>query len=209
MEFAFEIPHGFELLSKEHFRFEPTEEIFHDTVIQAISFSRHALGDPVIRKHLLKFSHLVLPSLIRMQQRSRIPWKNGKQPLHHCPCLSKVWTLTDRICQNFRVEQIQYRRKINFLIAHVELGNIRHQFFKWSPGLKIPIQQVVCDFADASFIRTVLISSLLALQAHIPHQRLNRFVVESTTGASQDGMHSSIAISTFILIKDFLDLNSN
>ena len=64
MELAFEILHGFELLSKEHFRFESTEEIFHDTVIQAIPLSRHALSDPVIRKHLLKFSHLVLPSLI-------------------------------------------------------------------------------------------------------------------------------------------------
>ena len=93
MELAFEILHGFELLSKEHFRFESTEEIFHDTVIQAIPLSRHALSDPVIRKHLLKFSHLVLPSLIRMQQRSRIPGKNGKQSIHHCLCLSKVWSL--------------------------------------------------------------------------------------------------------------------
>ena len=144
-----------------------------------------------------------------MQQRRRIPGKNSKQPIHHCLCLSKVWSFADRIREDFRVEQIQYRRKIDFLVAHVELGNIRYQFFKWLPGFEFPIQQVTCYFADASFIRTVLIPPLLTLQAHIPHQRLNRFVVESTTGASQCGMHSPITVSTFVLIEDFLDLNSN
>lgn len=126
MESSFKIFYRSELFPKEHFRFESSKEIFHDTVIQTVSLSRHTLSNSMVCQHLLIVSHLILPSLIRMQQRSRPSRKNRKQTIHHCFGLSKIRSFANRIRQDFRAKQIKDRRQIDFLITYGEFGNIRH-----------------------------------------------------------------------------------
>lgn len=139
----------------------------------------------MIFQHLLIFPHLVLPPLIRMQYRSCIPWKDSKQTIHHCSRLSKIGTLSDRIRQDFRTEQIKNWGKIDFLIAYVEFGNVCRQLFKRLFCLKITIQKIFCNLANCSLVRAVFASTLSSQHVHITHQFLSGFMIDFATCTAQ------------------------
>jgi len=65
-----EVFHGIEFLKIEQFTFKQTEEVFHHSIIQTISFPAHTLNNAIIRKILLVMLVLILLSLIGVQYRS-------------------------------------------------------------------------------------------------------------------------------------------
>lgn len=50
---------------------------------------------------------------------------------------------------------------------------------------------------------------LFSLKSHIMHQHLNRFMVEFTTGIPHGCMDPTITVSSFVLFKNFFDLNTD
>ena len=69
-QFLFEVFHRIEILEIEQFALQQAEEIFYYSIIQTVALSAHALNDTVIRQLLLIMLVLVLPALVRMQNRS-------------------------------------------------------------------------------------------------------------------------------------------
>ena len=57
----------------EQFTLEKNKEVFDHSIIQTIAFSAHTLNDTVINQLLLVMLMLILPSLVRVQNRS-CPW---------------------------------------------------------------------------------------------------------------------------------------
>ena len=69
-QFLFEVCHRIEILEIEQLALQQTEEIFYYGIIQTVTLSAHALNDTVILQLLLLLLVLVMPALVRMQNRS-------------------------------------------------------------------------------------------------------------------------------------------
>ena len=58
-----------EFLQIEQFTFKQTEEVFHDSIVQTVTFPAHALPDAFLAKHPLVLLVLVLPALVGMKDK--------------------------------------------------------------------------------------------------------------------------------------------
>jgi len=74
-------------------RLENTKEVFHDTVVIAVSFSGHALPDAFVFEHLLVDPHLILPALVRMQDQLAVVRDFLEGIFEHFSDLTKTRTL--------------------------------------------------------------------------------------------------------------------
>ena len=93
-------------------RLENAKEVFHDTIVIAISLSRHALPDALVFEHLLIGSHLILPALIRVQDQLTIVRDLPESIFQHCSDLVEVRARGQRITDDLTIEEIHDRGKI-------------------------------------------------------------------------------------------------
>ena len=66
-QFCFKLLYGCKLLQIKQLRFEEPKEIFHDSIIQAIPLSAHALPNVLAFQHVPILSMLVMPALVRVK----------------------------------------------------------------------------------------------------------------------------------------------
>ena len=72
IELSLEIFQGREGLIEEELRLEQTKEVLDHTVVVTISFPGHALGDAILLEQPLIESHLVVPTLVRMEHQRTV-----------------------------------------------------------------------------------------------------------------------------------------
>ena len=68
-EFILEVVDGIEGMQIEQFRFEQAEEILHNSIVQTVALTTHALADVVAGQKPLVVLVLILPALIGVQDR--------------------------------------------------------------------------------------------------------------------------------------------
>jgi len=56
----------------EELGLEQAEEVFDHTVVVTIAFPGHALGDAILFEYPLIAFHLILPTLVRMEQQGTV-----------------------------------------------------------------------------------------------------------------------------------------
>ena len=66
-ELPFEVLHGFKLLQIKEFTLEQAKKVFHDSIVQTVTFPTHALPDAFLSEHSLILLVLVLPALVGME----------------------------------------------------------------------------------------------------------------------------------------------
>ena len=85
----------------------------------------------------------------------------------------------------------------------MELCHIGKPFLVSLPGCKVPLYQVICNFAHRSFVGTVFaFLSLYAGQSFPVHQSLDFLVVHSESFVLQLGGESSVSVHPIMFRKD-------
>lgn len=151
--------------------FENFKEVLNHRMVQTVPLMGHALGKVSVVQRFLVFPHLVMPSLIRMEDgflSERKVFESLvdqfiRRPEFEC------------IGNDFTVKQIQYRRQVEFLPEKGELRHIGHPFLIWFLGREIPAQYIR-RYVPA--VGTVLLYPDLILDVSSSHQLQNGFRVE-------------------------------
>ena len=69
MQFLNKMLNGIKLLNIQKLRLKNTKEVFHNDIVQAITFSRHALLNMVCIEYALIRLHLIMPALVGMKDK--------------------------------------------------------------------------------------------------------------------------------------------
>ena len=119
----------------ETLRLQHRKETLHRRVIPTVRLTRHALNHGMLGKQFPISRHTVQHTLVGMQHRSLI-----SQPgcgffehfLHHFT----VSIAAHGVGDDFSVEQVQYRREVQFAVFSFEFGNVGQPFFVGLSGFE-------------------------------------------------------------------------
>ena len=84
-QFLLEVLHRLECLQIEQFTFQQAKEIFHHGIVETITFAAHALPDALTFEHTLVLLVLVVPALVRMEDKFRLVWFQKPCPASKLP----------------------------------------------------------------------------------------------------------------------------
>ena len=153
------------------------EEPFHAGVVQAGGLARHALDDAKLLELPLIAYLLVLPALVRMQERRLAELQGGQLP-HHLVDLRHVRVPGGRERHYLVVEEVHHGRQVGLRAGHVELGHIGRQLGHGRVGGELPVQDVLRGLAHLAAVRGVAPApdpADAALLAHETQHRLSRY----------------------------------
>lgn len=95
---------------------------------------------------------LVLPSLIRMENKAVKTVEPCKRFIQHIVYLFQIWIPGDIVWYYLAVEHIQYRRKIKFDGTDIYLCYICRPFAVWGFCRKISVYYVWGNLANLTFV---------------------------------------------------------
>ena len=115
-------------------------------------------------------------------------------------------TVGDSIADQIAAVQIENRGQIELFSEQTELRHIRDPLLVRLFGMEIPIQQIWCDFAYFSLVRTILLHPDTANQAQLLHKPLDSLVVQREFTLAKFCRNPAIAVSSFVFVVDGCDL---
>lgn len=103
------------------------------------------------------------------------------------------------------VEQVHDRRKIELLARHAELGHIRHPFAVGALSVKRALDEIGSGASGSALVGAVLLRPDQRLQPHLPHQALDRLVIDGLSNHAKSGRDAPVAIAPLVAIEERLD----
>lgn len=91
-------------------------------------------------------------------------------------------------------------------LAGRTLGDISHPLLVWLVGFKFPLQDVWRNPTELTSIGAVLLGTNEALQLQLPHQSLDRLVIDLLPHIAKRAGNATIAIPPLVLIEDSANL---
>ena len=110
----------------------------------AVPFSGHRLGDSQITKHIPEFLHLILPSLVRMEQGAFGYLPVFERVLHHPSRLREIRMPRYVVSDDLPVAEIHHGREIDLSNAsEVELCYIGYEHLVGNLYVEMALQKVL------------------------------------------------------------------
>jgi cellulose biosynthesis protein BcsQ len=97
VQFLDKVLDAVKLLKVKQFRFQDTEEVFNNCIIQTVTLAGHALVNSLFAKPMLMVFHLILPTLVRVENKSRIIRNLGESFFEHIRYQIHAWVLADAV----------------------------------------------------------------------------------------------------------------
>ena len=97
-------------------------------------------------------------------------------------------------------------REIELFSEQTELRHIGDPFLVRLFGMEILIQQIWCDFAHFTLVRTILLHPDTANQAQLLHKSLDSLMVQEEIALVKFCCNAAIAVSSFVFMVDGRDL---
>ena len=205
-EFSLEVVNGIEGLQIEQFRFEQAKEIFHNSIVQTVAFTAHALADVVISQQPLVELVLVLPTLIGVQDRFCPRGQNGNRLFYHGGDHGKDGAIRDGVSYQIGRVQIKNRREIKLLAKESKLGDVSNPLLVRSSSMEVSLQQIGRHLAHFALVGAVLLHPDTTNQIELLHQPSHGLVIGAKAAIFQFLRDSAVAVASSITMEDLCDL---
>ena len=197
---------GFKLLQIQQFALEMTKEALQRSMVVAVSFAAHALGNAVVCQHLPVLLVLVVPALVGVQDQLVLLRQDFQCLFQHRCHHQQIWTFGQSVRHNIAAVQVHDRRQVQLLAKQPELRDIRCPFLVRLLCVEIPIQKILCHLAYFAFVRAVFLHPNTANKAQFLHQPLNRLVIDGEILVVKLVRDAPVAISSLVFMEQFCDL---
>ena len=157
-------------------------------------------------KALTVLVHLILPSLVGMQDRPVLWAEPSERLAQHRADHVEERPLGRCVRKDLAVEQVHDRRQVQLLSIDLELGNVSHPLLIGTRSIEVPLKQVWSNLPHLPAVRPVLLQADERLQLQLFHETLHCLVVDQVALLAQCRGDAPIAISAFVQIVDRLDL---
>ena len=114
-------------------------QIFYHSIVQAVSFSTHALPDTFLTKHPLILLVLILPALVRMENRVCSGRDLCKRLVQHGGYHAEYRTIRYGVTDQIAAAQIKDGREIELLSKQTELCHIGDPLLVRLFGAEVPV----------------------------------------------------------------------
>lgn len=160
-------------VQSEEFRLESAEETLHCSIVQAVAFAGHALGQAALGQLLAVRPYVVEPALVQVQQRCLLVSELRQSLLEHIPHQRKERARMHLVGHYLSIEQVHDGREVKLLAFYVELCHIGHPFLIGPFGHELAVEQVGrCAQLD----RSGIFKAYELLQRHIVYLTLHGIV---------------------------------
>ena len=155
------------------------EEAFNHRVVKAVALAAHALLDSTSREHRSIRLHLVVPTLVRVDD--QFPGASGPRQrcLEHAGNQFEDRTPCHAVRDDLAVVQVHARRQVELVAIHIELGDIGCPLLVWRGRAEVALQNVRhVRIARARDMLGALLRPNQRAQSHLAHQTLHALVVD-------------------------------
>ena len=207
-------------MAVEHLVLHDPEEVLHGRVVEAVALPRHRLPDASLFQLLMVEPHLVLPSLVAVEdQPSQIPVLAEGLP-QHVDGLGEIGAPRHVERHDLSVVHVEYRGQIQFARGYVELGDVGRPFLVAGSRREIPFagrfalspvdglieKEVLAGPVLVAFVGVVLPLRRYAADPELRHDPPDLLVVDPVSAVGQLEKYPAIAVPPFVSAEDFLDL---
>ena len=210
----------FVLVAVEHLVLHDPEEVLHGRVVEAIPFPGHRLPDAPLFQLLMIGFHLVLPSLVAVEdQPLQVPVLGEGFP-QHVERLGEIGAPRHVERDDLAIVHVQDRGEVQFAGGYVELGYVGRPFLVSRGGREIPLvsrfvlflvddlvqEQVLAGPVLVALVGVVLPSGRDAADPELRHDPLDLLVVGLIPPIRQFEKDPPVAVSPFVPMVYLLDL---
>ena len=204
----------------EHLILHDPEEILHGRVVEAIALSGHRLPYASPLKLLMVEFHLILPSLVAVEDQPLQTPMLGEGLTQHVDRLREIRAPRHVERDYLSVVHVQDRRQVQFAGGYVELRDVRRPFLVARGGREVPFvgrfvpflvdglvqKEVLAGPVLVAFVGVVLPLRRYAVDPELRHDPLDLLVVDPVSAVPQLEEDPPVAVSPFVLMVYLLDL---